>query len=247
VSFLQCEDVSISYGEVLAVRSVTFTVAEHEAVALIGANGAGKTTVLRGIAGATRIAEGSIVFDGEGIDRLSPERVARMGIALVPEGRRIFGTLTVEENLRLGLRARTQGRVTEDDVGRILALFPMLRERLKDWAGQLSGGQQQQLALARALVARPKLLLLDEPSLGLAPQVVDEVFDFLNQLRATGQTILLVEQNAVRAVEFADRVYILQRGRIMHAASADELFQRMGELADLYLGDGSEATLVKRQ
>lgn len=245
MSYLELRDVSISYGEVSAVRSASFEVREHEAVALIGANGAGKTTILRAVSGTTRIADGAIYFDGDAISRFSPERVARRGIALVPEGRRIFGTLTVEENLRLGLRARSSGKATHDDVERVLALFPVLQERLRDWAGQLSGGQQQQLALARALVARPRLLLLDEPSLGLAPQIVDEVFNFLAQLREQGQTILLAEQNAARAVEFANRVYLLQRGRVALEASAADLADRMDQIADLYLGGGREATLLE--
>jgi branched-chain amino acid transport system ATP-binding protein len=244
VSYLTLENVTISYGEVVAVRSASFLVAEHEAVALIGANGAGKTTVLRAIAGSMRPSQGIIRFEGETIDGLAPERIARKGIALVPEGRRIFGTLTVEENLRLGLNVRSQGKATQHDIDRTLELFPVLKDRLTDWAGELSGGQQQQLALARALVARPKLLLLDEPSLGLAPQVVDEVFEFLQRLREEGQTVLLVEQNAIRAVDFADRVYVLQRGRIIREAAAGELSDRMSELAELYLGEGRESELL---
>jgi branched-chain amino acid transport system ATP-binding protein len=245
VSFLELAGVTISYGEVVAVRSASLSAHEHEAVALIGANGAGKTTTLRAVIGTTRAADGTIHFDGDEITRLTPERVARLGIALVPEGRRIFGSLTVEENLRLGLKARSGGRVTKADVGTVLDLFPALRDRLHDWAGQLSGGQQQQLALARALVARPRLLLLDEPSLGLAPQIVDEVFSFLTNLREQGQTIVLAEQNAARAVEFADRVYLLQRGRVVLEAPAAELANRMDQIAELYLGDGREATLLE--
>jgi branched-chain amino acid transport system ATP-binding protein len=247
VSFLELSDVTVSYGEVVAVRSASFTVREHEAVALIGANGAGKTTILRAVSGTTRAAGGAIHFDGESISRLTPERVARRGIALVPEGRRIFGSLTVEENLRLGLKARSSGRATTSDVSEVLDLFPFLKERLGDWAGQLSGGQQQQLALARALVARPRLLLLDEPSLGLAPQIVDEVFSFLTHLREQGQTILLAEQNAARAVEFADRVYLLQRGRVIREAAAADLAGRMDQIAELYLGRGRETTLLESQ
>ena len=245
MSFLEIADVTISYGEVVAVRSASFSANEHEAVALIGANGAGKTTILRAVTGTTRASNGTIRFDGDEITRLTPERVARQGIALVPEGRRIFGSLTVEENLRLGLKARSAGGATKTDVGAVLDLFPVLKDRLRDWAGQLSGGQQQQLALARALVAGPRLLLLDEPSLGLAPQIVDEVFSFLTKLREQGQTIVLAEQNAARAVEFADRVYLLQRGRVVLEAPADELASRMDQIAELYLGDGREATLLE--
>jgi len=247
VSYLEFDSVSISYGEITAVRSATLSVADHEAVALIGANGAGKTTVLRAIAGTTRVAEGTIRFAGEDITGLSPERIARKGIALVPEGRRIFGSLSVEENVRLGLRARSGGKATNADVDEVLGLFPVLHERRGDWAGQLSGGQQQQLALARALVARPRLLLLDEPSLGLAPQIVDQVFEFLGKLREQGQTVLLVEQNAPRAVEYADRLYLLQRGRIIREALAAELEGRMDQVAELYLGDGRETALLEPQ
>ena len=247
MNFLELSDVTVSYGEVVAVRSASFTVRQHEAVALIGANGAGKTTILRAVSGTTRAASGAIHFDGESISRLTPERVARRGIALVPEGRRIFGSLTVEENLRLGLKARSSGRATTSDVEEVLGLFPILKERLGDWAGQLSGGQQQQLALARALVARPRMLLLDEPSLGLAPQIVDEVFSFLARLREQGQTILLAEQNAARAVEFADRVYLLQRGRVIREAAAADLAGRMDQIAELYLGRGRETTLLESQ
>ena len=247
MSYLEFDSVSISYGEITAVRSATLSVADHEAVALIGANGAGKTTVLRAIAGTTRVAEGTIRFAGEDITGLSPERIARKGIALVPEGRRIFGSLSVEENVRLGLRARSGGKATNADVDEVLGLFPVLHERRGDWAGQLSGGQQQQLALARALVARPRLLLLDEPSLGLAPQIVDQVFEFLGKLREQGQTVLLVEQNAPRAVEYADRLYLLQRGRIIREALAAELEGRMDQVAELYLGDGRETALLEPQ
>jgi branched-chain amino acid transport system ATP-binding protein len=244
MSYLAVDNVTIAYGEVTAVRSATFTVTQHEAVALIGANGAGKTTILKAIVGALGVAEGEIHFDGSQIAGLSPDQVARRGIALVPEGRRIFGTLRVEENLRLGLRARAQGGAIEREIDRVLERFPTLRMRLGDWAGALSGGQQQQLALARALVARPKLLLLDEPSLGLAPQVVDEVFAFLQDLRQEGQTVLLVEQNAARAVEFADRVYVLQRGSIIQEAAASDLRERLSDLAELYLGGGRESELL---
>lgn len=247
MSYLEFDSVSISYGEVTAVRSATFSIREHEAVALIGANGAGKTTVLRAIAGTTRVADGTIRFAGEEITGLAPERIARKGIALVPEGRRIFGSLSVEENVRLGLRARSGGKATNADVDEVLGLFPVLQERRGDWAGQLSGGEQQQLALARALVARPRLLLLDEPSLGLAPQIVDQVFEFLSKLREQGQTVLLVEQNAPRAVDYADRLYLLQRGRIIREALAEELVGRMDQLAELYLGDGRETALLKPQ
>jgi branched-chain amino acid transport system ATP-binding protein len=244
VTYLAIDNITIAYGEVTAVRSATFAVTRHEAVALIGANGAGKTTILKAIVGALGIAEGEIQFDGSRITGLSPEQVARRGIALVPEGRRIFGTLRVEENLRLGLRARAQGDSSDHQIDRVLELFPVLKARLRDWAGALSGGQQQQLALARALVAGPKLLLLDEPSLGLAPQLVDEVFAFLQRIREEGQTVLLVEQNAARAVEFADRVYVLQRGRIIHEAPASDLRERMSDLAELYLGGGRESELL---
>jgi len=238
---LAVASLTVMYGEIAGVRDVSLTVEEGEAVSLIGSNGAGKTTVLKAIAGAVPAATGTITLRGQDVTGKSPEALARAGIALVPEGRRIFGTLSVAENLNLGLTVRRRDASAREDLDRILELFPILRERYSQWAAGLSGGEQQQLALARALLSRPRVLLLDEPSLGLAPQVGDEVFHFLEDLRNRGQTILLVEQNAVRAIKFAERIYALQRGRLVREAPRAELQEKMVEVGEIYLGTGHDS------
>jgi len=239
---LEVDAITVMYGEVYGVRDVSLHVEAGEAVALIGSNGAGKTTVLKAIAGAVRVANGTVRLRGNVLTGKSPEAIAREGIALVPEGRRIFGSLSVAENLDLGLTVRRGDASAKDDLKRMLELFPVLEERYGDWAAGLSGGEQQQLALARALLSRPRVLLLDEPSLGLAPQVVDEVFRFLEDLRGQGQSMLLVEQNAVRAIDFAERIYALQRGHLVREATRAELQDKMTEVGEIYLGEkhGSE-------
>jgi branched-chain amino acid transport system ATP-binding protein len=242
VSLLALENVTVRYGMATAVRDVSLTLGEGEAVALIGSNGAGKTTTLKAIAGAVPLAEGRVVFEDRTISGKPPEQVALEGLAMVPEGRRIFGSLTVAENLRLGMLARRRDRTGElertsaRDFEHTLKMFPVLKERSRAWAGSLSGGEQQQLAIARALLSRPRLLLLDEPSLGLAPLIVEQIFETLARLRKEGQTMLLVEQNAVEAVDFAERIYVLRRGRVSHEATHDELKDKMSDLADLYMG-----------
>jgi branched-chain amino acid transport system ATP-binding protein len=199
---------------VTAVRGLSLTVARGEIVGLIGPNGAGKSSTLHAIMGAIRPAGGDVRLDGRSIVGRRPEDVARAGIALVPEGRRIFGELTVEENLRLGTSARRARRDLDDDVGRVYDLFPVVRDFRRRQAAALSGGQQQQLAIARALVADPQVLLLDEPSLGLAPRLVDVVFDALAAIRDRGLAVLLVEQRAQRTVALADRSHVLSNGRL---------------------------------
>ena len=207
---LELVSIEVRYGAVPAVRGVSFRVAEGEIVGLIGPNGAGKSTTLHAITGLVPTHGGHIRVEGESIVGRPPERIAQMGVGLVPEGRRIYADFTVEENLRLGLAARRgQGGLAE-----AYELFPMLREFRRRSAGALSGGQQQQLAIARALVARPRLLLLDEPSLGLAPTLVAEVFETLAGIREQGVTILLVEQRAQRTVALADRTYVLANGEL---------------------------------
>jgi len=210
-AMLELERLEVRYGGVPAVRDVTLRVDRGETVGLIGPNGAGKTTTLHAIMGVARVAGGDIRLAGRSIRGRSPERVARAGIALVPEGRRIYPHLTVEENLRLGLAA---GRGRRADLDEVLELFPVLRDFGRRPAGVLSGGQQQQLAIARGLAARPDVLLLDEPSLGLAPTIVDLVFDALGRIRDRGVTTLLVEQRAQRTVAFADRTYALANGEV---------------------------------
>ncbi len=231
---LRVESLDVRYGRVQAVRSLCLEVRAGEVVALLGPNGAGKTTTLTAIAGQHRKAGGVVELEGEGILGLGPQPIARRGISLVPEGRRIFTTLTVGENLRIGASARRDRASVEADIERELERFPVLRTYLHSEAGKMSGGEQQQLAISRALVSRPRLLLLDEPSLGLAPVLVDLVFDTIEQLRADGLTILLVEQNASRALDVADRCYVMRSGELVVSASQGEI--RAEDLADIYLG-----------
>ncbi|MGZ8688542.1 MAG: ABC transporter ATP-binding protein [Gaiellaceae bacterium] len=204
----------VRYGGVTAVRGVTLEVGRGEIVGLIGPNGAGKSSTLHAIMGLVPLAAGDVVVGGRSLRGLAPEQVARGGVALVPEGRRIFGELSVEENLRLGLAGRRSREGADKDVEEVLDLFPIVREFRRRPAGVLSGGQQQQLAIARALVARPDVLLLDEPSLGLSPTVTDIVFQALGAIRERGLTVLLVEQRAQRTVAFADRSFVLANGEI---------------------------------
>ena len=211
---LTLENLHVRYGAVEAVRRLTLQVRPGEIVGLIGPNGAGKSSTLHAIMGAAPVAGGDVRLDGRSLVRRRPEDVARRGIALVPEGRRIFGELTVEENLRLGLAARRLRRNGDGGLARAYELFPVLREFRSRQAGVLSGGQQQQLAIGRALAADPDVLLLDEPSLGLAPKIVDVVFEALAQIRDAGLAVLLVEQRAQRTVALADRSHVLANGEL---------------------------------
>ena len=232
---LEIDDLRVNYGRVPALHGISLHVDEGEVVAMIGPNGAGKTTTLSAIFGLVEAAGGSITFEGRSLVGAPPERIMRTGLALVPEGRHIFGTLTVAENLQLGTTGRRDRDAAAADLKSVLDRFPALRSYYDGSAGTLSGGEQQQLAIARALLSRPRLLLLDEPSLGLAPVVIDVVFDALAELREEGVTILLVEQNAARAVEFADRTYFLRTGRVAHAGPREEIL-RMEDLETMYLG-----------
>ena len=210
---LAVEGVTSRYGRVEALHGVSLEVATGEIVTLVGSNGAGKTTLLKAISGVQPVAAGTIRFDGEAIDRLPPHgRVAR-GIAQVPEGRQVFAPLAVEDNLRLGAWARRDGEIAAD-LDKVYTTFPLLREKRAIPAGSLSGGQQQMLAIGRALMARPKLLLLDEPSMGLAPILVDQIFSIIGGLKRDGLTVLLVEQNAYAALAIADRGYVIETGRV---------------------------------
>jgi len=231
---LVVDALTVAYGAVVAVRDVSMDVAPGEIVAALGPNGAGKTTLLRALAGALKPQHGSVVFDGEVLTGLVPEAVLRRGVALVPEGRHIFPALTVEENLTVGGIARTDRDELHADAERWLGRFPILGERANQLAGTLSGGEQQQLAIARALMSRPRMLLLDEPSLGLAPIFVDRIFELIQELRAEGVTVLLVEQNVHRALEIADRAYVLSVGSVVASGSTDQLVE--GELERSYLG-----------
>jgi branched-chain amino acid transport system ATP-binding protein len=216
---LTLRDLDVHYGAVQALHGVALDVQPGEIVTLIGANGAGKSTVLRAISGLVRPSKGTITFAGESIAGHKPHTLVRRGIAHAPEGRGIFAPLTVEENLGLGAYARTDNAIA-DDRERALTLFPRLRERLGQAAGTMSGGEQQMLAIARALLAKPKLLLLDEPSLGLAPKITQVIFDVIRTINASGTTIVLVEQNAHMALEVAHRAYVLEVGRVVMADTA---------------------------
>jgi branched-chain amino acid transport system ATP-binding protein len=211
---LALDGLGVRYGPVPAVRGLTLDVQRGEIVGLIGPNGAGKSTTLNAIMGLVAVHEGDIRLAGQSVRGKQPERVARSGIALVPEGRRIFAELSVEENLRLGLAGRRTRAGAQEDVEQVYELFPIVKEFRRRQAGALSGGQQQQLAIARALVARPDVLLLDEPSLGLAPKIVDVVFEALAEIRRRGLSVLLVEQRAQRTVAFADRTYLMANGAV---------------------------------
>jgi branched-chain amino acid transport system ATP-binding protein len=222
---LELVDLDVRYGSVPAVRRLSLHVEPGEIVGLIGPNGAGKSTTLHAIMGMVPTHAGEIRLAGASVRGKAPETVARTGIALVPEGRRVFAELTVEENLRLGLSGRRQRTGADEDIEAVYGLFPIVKEFRRRQAGALSGGQQQQLAIARALVASPQLILLDEPSLGLAPKIVDVVFEALSEIRSRGITVLLVEQRAQRTVAFADRTYLVANGEIrlsLTPADADD-------------------------
>jgi branched-chain amino acid transport system ATP-binding protein len=237
VDILSVDDLVVRYGPIVAVQNVSLNVQQGEIVALLGANGAGKSSLLKAVIGLVPVAGGQVLFKGEPIHELTPEAIVRRGISLTPEGRRVFPRLSVADNLRLG------GAVTRDRAEyaavyeHVLGLFPILGERLRQSGGTLSGGQQQMLAIGRSLMARPALLLLDEPSLGLAPIVVDQIFELLGRLRAEGTTILLVEQNVHRALEIADRAYVLASGHVESQGAAAEL-RASAEIERAYLGIG---------
>jgi branched-chain amino acid transport system ATP-binding protein len=229
------EDVYVRYGAIAALRGISINVEQGEMVALIGVNGAGKSTTLMTIAGVLKPTQGTITFEGQSIVGQSPEEIVRQGLALVPEGRRIFPGLTVEENLRLGAAIRSDRAAIQRDIDEMCTRFPILGERLNQAAGTLSGGEQQQLAIARGLMSRPSLLMLDEPSLGLAPILVEEIFELVAQLRETGVTILLVEQNVERTLEIADRAYLLNTGQVEFEGPVEELRRRV-DVVSTYLG-----------
>jgi branched-chain amino acid transport system ATP-binding protein len=226
----------VRYGRVPAVRGASVRVDAGEIVCIVGPNGAGKTTTLSTIAGTLTPAQGEIRLDGEPIDGLAPENIARLGVSLVPENRHVFTQLTVEENLRLGTQMRRDRDQIEGDFEHVLGHFPFLRERLGTPGGKLSGGEQQQLVIARALMTRPKLMLLDEPALGLAPLVVQVVYDILHTLRESGITLLVVEQSTHRALENADRLYVMRSGEIALEGESERLTEAAVEAA--YFGYG---------
>ena len=220
---LSVENLHVRYGAVEVLKGVALEIKEGEVAALIGANGAGKTTTLMAISGIIPLSGGTIHFSGEPVQGMPPETVVGRGICQVPEGRRIFACMTVMENLQIGAGARKEADKVREDLEWVLKLFPLLAERRKQLAGTLSGGEQQMLALGRGLMARPRLLLLDEPSLGLAPKLVGQVFDVIRQIHRRGVTILLVEQNAYQALQVAQTAYVLETGRVVLSGPAADL------------------------
>ena len=230
---LKIDDINVYYGAIHAIKGVSFEVSEGEIVTLIGANGAGKSTTLNTISGLLRSKTGSIEFMGENISAVAPHKIVQHGLAQVPEGRRIFLQMTVQENLEMG--AFTQSGDLSDDLERVFEHFPRLKERRRQIGGTLSGGEQQMLAMGRALMSHPKLLMLDEPSMGLAPILVEQIFEIISRLHEAGTTILLVEQNAQMALSVADRAYVLETGKITLSGTGKEL-AASDQVKKAYLG-----------
>jgi branched-chain amino acid transport system ATP-binding protein len=222
---LELHDVQVFYGRIQAIKSLSFTVGDGEVVTLIGANGAGKTTTLKAISGVRPVAAGRVIFDGRDITRLAPHKRVELGICQAPEGRGIFPGMSVLENLEMGCYTRRErsGATKQQDLDRVFTLFPRLAERRPQMGGTLSGGEQQMLAIGRALMARPRLLLLDEPSMGLAPMLIAQIFTIITEINEQGTTILLVEQNAAQALARAHRAYVLETGRIVKEGGGGEL------------------------
>ncbi|HEX9051718.1 MAG TPA: ABC transporter ATP-binding protein [Anaeromyxobacter sp.] len=240
---LRLRNVDAGYGKLTVLRRVTLHVSAGEIVTIVGANGAGKTTLLETVAGLVRARGGELQFDGASIARLATERIVARGCSLVPEGRQVFAAMPVRENLLLGAHvqyARGRRHEVQEDLERVYGLFPILRSRADQLAGTLSGGEQQMLAIGRALMARPKLMMLDEPSMGLAPLVVKDIFAILRRVREAGTTVLLVEQNARSALKLADRGYVLETGRIVLQGTAEELLANR-DVQRAYLGSDLDA------
>lgn len=218
-NMLEVKDLEVAYGSIRALKGISFDVKKGEIISLIGANGAGKTTTLHSISNLIKKQSGSVTFKGEDITNLGADKIVKSGLVHVPEGRRVFANLTVKENLEMGAYLRSDKAGIKADLDHVYELFPRLKERIKQAAGTLSGGEQQMLAMGRGLMSKPELLLLDEPSMGLAPILVDEIFDIVQKINKDGTTILLVEQNAFKAMSIANRVYILETGEV--SASGD--------------------------
>ncbi len=232
---LKVKDLNVHYGKIHAIKGISFEVNEGEIVTLIGANGAGKTTILQTISGLLKPSEGMVAFEGENLSRVPAHQIPVMGIAHVPEGRRIFAQMTVYENLQMGAYIRNDKDQIQEDMEKIFLNFPRLKERIKQIAGTLSGGEQQMLAMGRALMTRPKMILLDEPSMGLAPLLVDEIFNMIQTVNNAGTTVLLVEQNANKALHIANRAYVLETGYIKLSGNARDLLVNP-EVQQAYLG-----------
>ena len=237
---LKISNVETFYGKIQALRGVDLDVNDGEIVSLIGSNGAGKSTLLMTISGVNKAKKGNIVFNGENIENKQPHKIVDMGICQVPEGRRIFSRLTVEENLRLGAHANEKGRYFENDIKEVYDLFPVLSDRKTQRGGTLSGGEQQMLAIGRALMSKPKVLLLDEPSLGIAPKLVNQIFVSIKNInKEKNVTIFLVEQNAKKALELADRAYVLVNGKVTIKGSGQELLKNK-DIQAAYLEGGAK-------
>ena len=232
---LKVENINVYYGAIHALKGISVEVKEGEIVTLIGANGAGKSTILRTISGLLRTKTGNVLFEGNSVAAMAPEEIVKKGISQVPEGRRIFANMSVEENLELGAYIRSDKPGIRKDIDKVFERFPRLGERRKQIAGTLSGGEQQMLAIGRGLMSQPRLLLLDEPSMGLAPLLVKEIFSIIKEINASGTTILLVEQNANMALSIAHQAYVLETGRITLSGSAKELIESE-EVRKAYLG-----------
>lgn len=232
---LKIEDINVYYGNIQALKGVSLSINEGEIVTLIGANGAGKSTLLKSISGLLKPKQGKIIYEGDSIGGKAAQSIVKMGISHVPEGRRVFANMTVEENLQLGAYLRKDKAGIKQDMEKVYELFPRLLERLKQQSGTLSGGEQQMLAMGRALMAKPRLLLLDEPSMGLAPLLVKQIFHIIEEINKTGTTILLVEQNANLALSIADRAYVVETGRIVLSGKSEEL-TASEEIKNAYLG-----------
>jgi branched-chain amino acid transport system ATP-binding protein len=235
MALLEIDAIHVFYDKIEALKGISIAVEEHQIVTLVGANGAGKSTTLRAISGVLHPRRGEIRFDGRPLGGIGAHHIAAMGLVQVPEGRRVFGRLTVEENLMMGAFTRRDRRVIAEDKERMMNLFPVLRERIRQVAGTLSGGEQQMVATARALMARPRALLMDEPSMGLSPMMVEQVFETIRTINAQGVTILLVEQNALMALSVADRGYVLESGRVVLSGQGRALLDD-ARVREAYLG-----------
>lgn len=236
MAMLEVRDLEVNYGSINAIKKISFDVNEGEVIALIGANGAGKTTTLHTITGLLKAKSGSVMFEGKELLKTPPHKIVEMGMAHVPEGRRIFQQLTVYKNLTLGAFTRKDKGAIDETLQMVYNKFPRLEERKKQVAGTLSGGEQQMLAMGRALMSKPKIVLMDEPSMGLSPLFVSEVFKIIEEIRASGTTVLLVEQNAKKALEIADRAYVLETGRIVLSGDAKDLMND-DSVKKAYLGE----------
>lgn len=236
MALLEIKDLEVYYGMIQAIKGVSFQVQEGEVIALIGANGAGKTTILHTITGLLEAKKGSVIFDGKDITKTPAHKIVSMGMAHVPEGRRVFANLSVYQNLKMGAYTRKDKQEIEDTLKTVYKRFPRLEERKNQLAGTLSGGEQQMLAMGRALMSHPRIILMDEPSMGLSPIFVNEIFDIIKEVSATGTTVLLVEQNAKKALSISDRGYVLETGKIVLEGNSEDLLNN-DSIKKAYLGE----------